>query len=684
MSKFDPERLERALARLGNSDAATAWLQKIGLTARGCHEIGLGLDREEDGSLLFIYLHHSRDGTRTLQEISIGPDGQLVKPSGTAPSLHWSAPSLTLAPLVVVPDLFTFWLLVARLGKESAASWNLVTSLSGLASPIEWTEPSFWGAFSSIYLVVDRPEQGGKLLERLSGLIDIEVGVAGAPDAAGWRSFLAQQQSYTSSDLQLALDDAVDVSAFVSAPQPGCGFNRRDFRPHHIHDLDKHGRLCRLVHVEQERITELGGRTRIEHSIEELVVRSDRRLLDLAQLPAPSRSSAARIWSLPDGARIDKPRSAAGALWSLESIGRYLCGHTVEPPQEGRQLAGRLQDALACSSSCSLAVAGQAASFVMASFVYQLFDYVPLIIMEGGRVHVRARLSRAIALLSHNGLLVGRRRGLELARSADRSGGAIILDEPGPLVGPGGPTEVGRFLLSSMLRDCSLEVEHDPLLGSRTLHTFGPRLIFRSRSAPVPLTPDEIIIQIEEDDGNCVRGKPEPLDGLRDDLYRWSMEIAQSLADQPSPSGDLFAWIRQLSGVEPTMIAAPVKPEVIGTLDEILSSALEECRASSGLVISSAQLSFAASLRGLQPDQYSPERLGRWLSATGQLDEFQPVTRRRLFGQIVRIYNLRQRPGETPSAKSPFAFCDTRACIGCRYAAPCAQIAPELRKKKRG
>lgn len=522
---------------------------------------------------------------------------------------------------------------------------------------------------------------GGRIVDQLAAAIP-ELLIASPPAKGSWSEFLRRERRFDPEDLVHCLTTASSALKFSASALPEQQLSRRDFSPAHLHDLDEKGRLRRLIQVEQESLVTGSRKERAEHHLATLVVRSDRRILEIVDLPAPRRRGGVRICSLSDGSRICPPSTGARSRWRLASIGHYL-GKRSKLQSDGNSLAKRVEEALVAVSGCSLPAATQCTSFILASYVYQLFEVLPLIVVEGGSQHSRACFAREVAFLACGGLLVSRRRGSELARLADERGGALVFDEPGPLVGPGGPTELGRFLLSSMRPGCASDYTCDPLVGLRPLRTFGPRLVVRARPSPVQLAEDDIVMRLAEAGSRPADRERADLTALRDDLYCWSMEfVAAQAGVKRGVIDDPYAWIAGQVGLERADTPVSSAPAAAGTIDEILLAALEECRAATGRAISSAQLSFAAYLRGLKPGDYSPERLGRWLAATGQLVEDDAVTRRRLHGQIVRIYRLKQSGNNEPEAGDPFAFCTGVPCDQCRYAEPCRIIMPGLRQTK--
>jgi len=129
--------------------------------------------------------------------------------------------------------------------------------------------------------------------------------------------------------------------------------------------------------------------------------------------------------------------------------------------------------------------------------------------------------------------------------------------------------------------------------------------------------------------------------------------------------------------------ARPVQSEVGD--GRLMEEALAACMPEEGGCLSLLQLMFEVALRGGVGADYSPERVGRWLVTSGLLEPEAPVTRRRLYGQISRLYELRREgaSGDAAPSGNPFAFCVETSCDGCRYARVCPSIAPGMSSRKR-
>ena len=115
-----------------------------------------------------------------------------------------------------------------------------------------------------------------------------------------------------------------------------------------------------------------------------------------------------------------------------------------------------------------------------------------------------------------------------------------------------------------------------------------------------------------------------------------------------------------------------------------MEAALAACLRDGGGELSITRVLLEAAVRGGVGDEFTPERVGRWIVASGAVDTDVPVTRRRLLGHIARIYSLRSDGSDPPRERvDPFAFCVANRCADCRFAGVCGDVVPDLQARKR-
>jgi hypothetical protein len=145
--------------------------------------------------------------------------------------------------------------------------------------------------------------------------------------------------------------------------------------------------------------------------------------------------------------------------------------------------------------------------------------------------------------------------------------------------------------------------------------------------------------------------------------------------------GQLFGAGRASSNTDRSSeeVPVPATPEEPAPGD-VMEDVLATCAGRGSVAMIQVMLEIA--LRGAGGEALSPERVGRWLSSHSRVDHRRPTERRRLYGQISRIYPLIAIDGRSGEAADAFRFCTDQVCGGCRYQQVCPAEFPELRRRK--
>lgn len=690
MDGIDGARLHRARIGLLRSDEALAWLRVNGLDAAFAESAGIGVEAEEEHGLQFVHVAMFADGRRRLATLRVDRAGDPVPSASGAPYAIWSSPRTSARDVLVVPDLAAFWRL-ERIAGEAGLEPLVVTAPAPQGIPVEWRHSGHWAAFDRVTLMTDDPADA--LLVALAPVIRDGLFLALPPAGMTWFDALSSGVTDGLSAVASGIEHAVPA---VRLPVREGVRHRIDARTVDVHALDEAGRSMRLVRVEEEYAapSNRGGASRMR----DVVVRSDGAMLDVEDLPCPPGTPPGdRLVALSDGSRLShRPTAAAASRWSYSSALAFVYSHASGAEPEGvnalwQAVAALIERAVGMEE----AITAKATAFVMMSYVYQGFDELRAPVFWGGTMVQRMRLIATLARLCHGGMVRGRSRASVLAHAADEVGGTIVLDEPGALAGPGGGSEIGRFLVASSVSGTVWD--HVGGSGRRGLRVFGPRAVVASRR-PGAVTGVEILAEI----GGSERA--EPLDEgaateMVDRLYTWSAAVLPRLDGWPEGdrAGAIAAILEFSGGLITEQEGAAAREDQRGPrADEIpdaadvMTAALAACVADGRKTVSITQLILEAAIRGAAGDAYSPERIGRWLTGTGALRAEAPPTRRRLHGHISRIYELEpaaivgSRVGEDGREADPFDFCLPIRCDGCRYAAVCPGLFPEMMARKNG
>lgn len=674
-------RIDRATARLGSSAVAASWLATLGLDHASARRLGIVLEREDERGLAIAHPYYDRPGAcRTLRHV-VGEDDVMRASIAGAPTGVWSAPPAHGGHVLVLPSLGAMWRMQAAVGVD-LGPYVAVAPSHGSGLPIEWREASYWRGFAAVTMLLDDVFTDGAVLAMVGAAAGALADVSSPPGLDEWSVVVRRPVGFTLADLVDAVGNALPVGLYLGAATDA---ERHQDESVDLHAVDGEGRVMRVVRVE-ERVASPGGqrlRTR------DLVVRSDGMLLEVEVAPAPPGTQAGdRVVMLRDGTRLTRaPASSCG--WSLGSVRRFLSGGRLDVSIEGDDLMRSVADEIRAWTGLDGSVVDIAAAFVMLSHVHLLFDELRVPLFHGGSAGARARLIGVLARLCHGGSVHSRARADVLATTARDAGGAILLDEPGALSGPGGATETGRFVLASSFAQAVWDRTSGS--GRRDVNVFGPRAVFSHRPPAVGLQGVEFPVRIETDDrGNPARTSRDAsvCRTLLDRLHVWSMELFRARAEGVGWSaGSAWKAVGALvrNGIDPHETGpapsgcAPSMPD--GEL--IMTDALDACAASGWPTLAMTQLLMEAALRGGTGPEFSPERVGRWLAASGRLSPDAPVTRRRLHGHISRLYELLPTEKGSGESSDPFAFCKSTRCADCRYLGVCGTIAPGMRDRKR-
>ena len=211
MGGIDGRRLDRAVARLGNSDAGLVWLSSMGLGMPFARRAGIGIESDGDDGLLVVHATRRREGDRSTARFRVDALGAVQPVASGAPACHWSDAPGRGAHLLVLPDLAMFWLLEQAAGPGGLDPFVAVAPLHPRGLPIEWGDPRFWEAFASVTVVADDTIASGPLLERVGGAAGAKAAVVTPPCGSTWRRRLANAGPLTAAALQGMVDDAVPL-----------------------------------------------------------------------------------------------------------------------------------------------------------------------------------------------------------------------------------------------------------------------------------------------------------------------------------------------------------------------------------------------------------------------------------------------------------------------------------------
>lgn len=754
------ETLNRARRRLLRNKPVLNWLfEEIGVGMNIVERFHLGLSEKikSDGGadLVLSFPVMGADGKpkkrrmyRTITEIISNEEKGEIWCAGAA-LVYFSGSIRNKKRVLICDNIFDVWRLSHLIGNRTGAKDLLITSSSRPNSiPREFQSRSFFAQFEEIYFGHDGDETGRLAAASFRNYCFADVKQILLPkNKEDWRSILSKNNGF-SSFIRL-----LDQSPFISSGEDP------------IRESDENGELgefaietvnCNGAYVnsrmyypymverrELQQTSHKEGSTEkvVVYSYQTKVVRSDGEVLDIRYLPAPKGTPTnARVLVLSDGTRIDQvPSPNHYATWHVESINEYIRAKRARSETIHRSFDLLLSDLIDhFRRSVWLLFEDDYAILALysaMSYVYNIFEAIPLLLVYGPKGSGKSELGAAIEQVSFNSKIIGQSSAASTVRILNESRGLIVFDDLESIKLQGeknGFNEIHQMLKLSYKKKTSKKFITDKSGKTVLLDFFGPKVINNTRGADSILASRMITIQTHKFPFDLKHGRDltgsslEFCFNLRNELHSWAMNNC-SVIDRhyrslfPSTGIDrteeIFLPLKSLAllsaktdviekinraseqfGLE---ILVP-----IGTNDLILE-ALKSCIAG-GYVTEVAlphiqlQIAFlienkAEYRRGTVSREWKhAQTVGNLLQEYRFRDPQVKVRRARLYGKETRIYKLDKKFVESvlkeisesetatlqKNTKSAFDFCENRNCSDCLYNVCCEEAVPGLRSSK--
>lgn len=689
----------------------------------------------QDGRFCSRYIYRHLD--------SITTDNRIAPPntwSAGASESYFSRKADAGDSLIVVDDAGELWALAALMEGTSLEKTHVIVAPSKAREwPSVWKSKEFWAPWKRVNVAVGSTtagvsDQAPNLDQRARDLarqMGRDVHRVHPYQAATWLA--SRLDGVRHNVFQRLLKDAVllkpedlvadEAAKYTSAvgEDLSCAYAR--------------GYLFEAVRV---LVTE-DVEGQVTERFKTVVVRSDRTIHRVEEMPAPpgTPKSEKVFRLLPDGALLRRvPTPSTDSTWRWPSIDAYVHRRATSPPliQLLEQVIKHLKAAVWLPFERDYQLL---ACVVAATYCQQVFDAVPLVLVNGPSRSGKTELTNAISSLSCNspgpqGVISA----ATLTRLVDASHGFVALDDLERIVSRRGSepqfSELAQALKVCYKKASAHRMVTDTNKGNelQRLNLFGIKLfnntvgvddILGSRALKISTRPmpagESLAREGRMDAEQCAK--------TRDDFHVWAFthvaEIARTYTEVfPNVSTrdeEIFAPIRviaQLSGSE--TLRALVK-ESLGTArdDESFSpvDALEQAL----VAIVRSSITAGTGVRTVVTVLESQMRLQlqegqrSWKSRTTDISEiespewlgrqfkhsFAPpgakATRVEMFGRGTRAYPLSDEvitrgaaaAGVTresvPDNPDPRAFCI--ACHGCSYQAICEMRAQKVKAEQR-
>lgn len=753
-----PENLARLESNLWRNQEALQYLLGSGLAEATIRKFHLGLrepyERKQDGLIVRNVLCYPLLSSRGE---ALGRYGccAMLGLTKNAPSpaswgrgesrTYYSAPIEGKTMLLVADDCFELWTLDQHLkGTSLENEVSIIAPSHGPGIPTEWKAQDFWSRWLAVYLLQGNDQEREHAARELARHCGRDVFRARMPEASGqrWVDF------FLSGGTSGQLTELIRSAPVLSSPaptstdlpdQPG----EYAANPVNINGAYVNGHLYYPFTIERLEMEETGMKggkraRRLVASYVTKVVRSDGIVLDIIRLASPRGTPRERqVLALTDGTRIEKePQQSYYSTWQLDGIQAF-----IQAAQERRRASHRPLTDLLSAVSAHLRRSvwlpyeddyAVLALYVALSYVYQVFDAIPLIMVVGEKGTGKSELGDAIASVSCNATVIGQGSAAGVVRLMNETRGLVVLDDL---------EVIGRAFKAASFGDINqmLKLSYKQRTGRKAITDkngkttvfdfYGPKVINNTRGCDPVLGSRMFHIRMRcvptalRLDNQFTGSDAEELINLRNELHVWGMaqarplheryvRLANNKSDRENEIRAPLRAIAELSGDEKILASLELALAQQTTLGarlespaDLLMMAINNCIKEGGVGrLSAAQINLEVRLLG---DEHlgqntdlpaakwrSPEWVGRQLRALQIRDpRLMKVTRLRLYGHITRVYELNPlyveavlrgcaADKEWPPS-SPLDFCERATCPQCRYDKVCASTIIGLKISKR-
>lgn len=451
--------------------------------------------------------------------------------------------------LFICDGLKDVWALSQFLeGSDLDASLVVASSTNGgQGVPEDWRTPEFWEQWENVFFGHDN-DAPHKLTGRRAGdehalalakIADREVLRVTPPVVKDWNDWTLVGHRIEEFK---ALLEAAELIQTVEPIQDDDGQSQGRFsaNPIAIVGAFNEGYLYEAVRTLVRTLDEDTGE--MVERYDTVVVRSDRTTHRVKAMPAPKGTAEHNIVRRlsPDGTMI------AGALepnpnltWRWDSIQSWLNGKDRTPPLS--RLVQRIEDHLRGSvwlpHTDDYAILACAA---VASFVQQVFDAVPLILVTGAAGTGKSELGMAMKSMGANSKnVLGVISAATMARFIDATRGLVVIDDLEEISGVKDQTfgDLIQTLKLSYKKATAQKMVTEMKNGKaiqRNFNFFGIKIISNTQGADSILGTRMLTIQTRHMPKGVIIQKellmsPEALDDLRDQLHCWAFSSVSAV-----------------------------------------------------------------------------------------------------------------------------------------------------------
>lgn len=661
-----------------------------------------------------------------------------------SPLTYWSGPASGATWLFVAEGMKDLWRLAQEIeGSSLGERMVIITSTHGSAAPAEWKQQEFWQGWEKVFCGQDNDAAGERMIQdRVLPFAQRPLLRAEPPRDRGkdWTDFFLA--GGTLADLDKLLAQAAPIGRTQPTAPRGAALSDRADGIYEVEPINVNGAWVNAQHLYYPfRVLEAKTTARAlpdgqivqdkTFAYRTMVLRSDGTTWKVRKLRAPSGADREdHVIALEDGTIITaEPKPGEFATWRWSSIQQFIARRERGDPVH-RPLPEILADVLAYLRQAVWLPFDEdyalLACYVAMTYVFNVFDAIPQLLVNGPKGSGKSTTAEVIADLSYNGFVLGGGSEKSLVRFVDQGRGLLVLDDlekVGRKANDNGYADINQILKLSYSKTAAKKSVTDHKTGiTRILDFYGPKVVTNiSGIDPVNATRmfpiyTQVMPRTVAETGRITGRDTKIADALRQELHCWGMAecrpIHEAYRTALSSLGDRDKQIRApilallAVAADPELERLTIKAldrqkqrlkEVHDPADYLKEAAIACVQRGARQTVSLAQIQLELGLvvepfdglsnRAEIPEVRNPSWISQVLRHLDIRDETDDPVRRRLYGKVTKIYRLnpdfvRQAVQDLQAAKEPlerpytgeepaFAFCEQTSCDACPYLPVC-------------
>lgn len=627
LGRMNEENNAKSRRRLRDNAAAVAYLMETrGYSEKTIERFKLGLSEpyKKDGATVHAnalaapllgvdgcfykkYVNYAIPGVtednRPKKQKAWSPGEARAYYNGDARTKRW---------LFVCDGLKDLWALHQLLeGSELLEHLALVSSTNGGGGiPAEWKEPAYWERFEHVFAGHDNDKAdaltgkraGDEHAKAIARVAERDVRRVAPNGVKDWNDWMLA--GHTAEEFKRLLEEAEVINIIEKVEDDdGESLGRFAADPVSIVGEYHNGYLYEAVRTLVRERSEATGEV-VEH-YNTIVIRSDRTQHRAQVMPAPKGTpDHSRVWRLvPDGTLLSRvPEPNPNLTWSWPAIRGWLEKKDRHASLKDllKTVQNHLRGSVWLPFEHDFAILACA---IVASYVQEVFDAVPLLLVTGPAGSGKSELGEAMRSMGANSRnVLARVSAATLARYIDSTRGLVVIDDLEQIAAAANSKDAQfddlvQTLKLSYKKSTAMKMVTEFKNGQayqREFNFFGIKVINNTRGSDAILGSRMLTIQTRHMPSHVKVDKnlkvaPEVLTELRNQLHTWAFNNVKAVADTyqaifPNKTG------RQ------DEIEAPLRVIAALSGDETLAEALEKA---------------LSKQKNVSNDPYSPEEVLR-------------------------------------------------------------------------